>query len=104
MSIAPITFPTELDPTFQEVTLQDNPDVEKTTVQETVVQRGNPAVTAVTVQATTEGQPTETTVTTIQDPRNKFRSLRKPRLSSSPWWGKRRSDCQRNRPEHSPSR
>jgi hypothetical protein len=66
MSVAPVTLPTELDPTFQDVMLQNNPDVEETKVQETVVQSSNPTVNEVTVQATTEGQPTETTVITIQ--------------------------------------
>jgi hypothetical protein len=67
MSISPITLPTELDPTFQEVMLQNSPTVDETTVQETVTQSGNPTVRELTVQDTTAGQPTETTVTTIQD-------------------------------------
>jgi hypothetical protein len=66
MSISPVTLPTDLDPTFQQVMLQSSPTVEETQVQETIVQSGYPPVSDVTVQATTEGQPTETTVTTIQ--------------------------------------
>jgi hypothetical protein len=66
MSVAPVTLPTELDPTFQSVVLQNSPIVDETTVQEAVAQSGNPTVSEVMVQTTTGGQPTETTVTTIQ--------------------------------------
>jgi hypothetical protein len=56
MSISPVTLPTGLDPTFQQVMLQSSPTVEETQVQETIVQSGYPPVSDVTVQATTEGQ------------------------------------------------